>query len=61
MRPNRTTKTNTADNRRIALQIASQLPPDPDDAAEVLAIAADIVRRVYGDRQPSATVVQLVE
>ena len=60
MRLNRTTKTNTVDNRRIALMIVSRLPADPDGAMQVLAIAADIVRRLYG-RQPSATVVQLVE
>jgi hypothetical protein len=34
-------------NRRTALQIAAQLPPEPQDALEVLAIAKEIVEKFF--------------
>lgn len=34
-------------NRRTALQIAAQLPPEPQDALEVLALAKEIVEKFF--------------
>jgi hypothetical protein len=49
--------------KRHALQIASQLPDNPDDARLVLQLAKDIIDRLYAP-SPSATtgvVLSLVE
>lgn len=39
-------------NRQIALQIAAQLPTNPKDALEVLALAKEIVEKFLVGREP---------
>jgi hypothetical protein len=41
--------------KRIALQIASQLPDDPKDALLVLRYAREIIERLHNDEPPSTS------
>jgi hypothetical protein len=47
--------------KRHALQIASQLPDNPDDARLVLQLAKDIIDRLYGPSATAGVVLSLVE
>jgi hypothetical protein len=47
--------------KRHALQIASQLPDNPDDARLVLQLAKDIIDRLYGPSATTGVVLSLVE
>ena len=40
--------------RRLAVQIAAQLPENPDDAGQVLRFAQEIVETYMRDRAPQA-------
>lgn len=52
--------TQSADLKRLALQLAVQLPPNADEAVTVLKYAEHFVREFLaaGDRAPSAVVAE---
>lgn len=61
LRSKKLPKSTRRELRRLALQLAVQLPADPDEAQVVIAALSEIVAVVYEDRVPtSKSVVQLV-